>query len=332
MKFLEDEKLLKLTSELTDVVLGRSRSIHGRIEAYTMKRAGTDKKYAHGLSERYVADMETVESQLAEYKSFMERHSRFEQQSKTAVRGGRKRSMSTGSQLEATKPSKQQRPRANSYDESLNSSSPGQARLQKASLGDFGEIGTRRLMTDLILTLNASFPDYDFGSIKPTDFEKVGVSNAVNRVNERLAEVAMGKSSILPDIWNAMDEAVRLSECEVYSFAPKSRDQDDDPLSFLTQTLIDPEDSNSSDDTAESNGTLATVLWTFNYFFVNKTRKRIVFFTCVECMRTGGPNEDDDEVSFVQYHGTEASDVDFDLDPSAGVAGGIPIDVPISII
>jgi Maf1 regulator len=331
MKYLEDEKLLKLTSELTDVVLGRSRSIHGRIEAYTMKRAGTDKKYAHALGERYVADMESVESQLAEYKSFMQRHTRFEQQSITAanVRGGRKRSMSTGSQLESVKPSKIQRPRANSYDGSMNSS-PG--RVQKSSLGDFGEIGTRRLMTDLILTLNSSFPDYDFGSIKPSDFEKIGVSTAIKRVNERLAEVAVSKPSILPDMWSAMDDAVHLSECEVYSYAPKTRDQDDEPLSFLTQTLIDPQDQLSSDDTSVSNGTSATVLWTFNYFFVNKSRKRIVFFTCVECMRNEGSNENDDEVSFVQYHGNEASDVDFDLDPSAGVAGGIPIDVPISII
>ena len=329
MKYLEDEKLLKLTSELADVVLGRSRSLHGRIEAYSMKRAGTDKKYAHALGERYVADLETVESQLAEYKSFMQRHSRFEEQSTAAsgTRARRKRSMSTGSQLESEKPSKQQRPRSNSHDGSLNSSVGRAGATVKASLGDFGEIGTRRLMTDLILTLNASFPDYDFGSIKPSDFEKIGVSSAVQRVNERLAEVAVSRASILADMWNAMDEAVQLSECEVYSYAPKTRDQDDEPLSFLTQTLIDSLDPSSTEDPSLSGSISATVLWTFNYFFVNKSRKRIVFFTCVECMRNEGSIEDDDEVSFKQYHGTEASDLDFDLDPAAGVAGGIPIDV-----
>lgn len=342
MKYLEDEKLLKLTSELSDVELGRSRSIHGRIEAYTMKRAGTEKKYAHALGERYVADLENVESQLAEYKNFMQRHSRFDQQQKQNQKTNRrKRSMSTGSPLEADKP--KQRRRSSSFDDGLkNKGNNTSSILQKKPLGDFGEIGTRRLMTDLILTLNSSFPDYDFGSIKPADFEKIGVKSAIKRVNERLAEVNTAKFSFLPEMWSAMDGAVSLSECEVYSYAPKTSDQDDEPLSFLTQTLMDSLDSGSSyietssfDDHHHnhhhSNSAGATVLWTFNYFFVNKAKKRIVFFTCVECMSREGSNLDEEAESYIQYQG-EASEADFDLDPSAGVAGGIAIDVPISIM
>ena len=321
MKYLEDEKLTKLTSELTDAALGRSRSIHGRIEAYIMKRAGTDKKYAHALGERYVAEMETVESQLAEYKSFLERHAKFDKQDASSSHKGRKRSASTGSQLEATisNPKKQQRPRSNSFD---NLSSVGPTASKK--IGDFGEIGTRRLMTDLILTLNSSFPDYDFASIKPCDFEKIHVSNAVRRINERLSELAVEKASFLSDLWNAMDDVVRLSECEVYSYAPQARDEDDDPLSFLTQTLIDSVDQ--PNDTSSVSSSTSTVLWSFNFFFVNKSQKRIVFFTCVERMRNEGSNFLDDDVSFVRFHGTETSDVDFDLDPS-GHVGGSPISI-----
>jgi len=329
---LEDEKLLKLTSELSDVVLGRSRSIHGRIEAYTMKRAGTEKKYAHALGERYVADLENVESQLAEYKNFMQRHSKFDQQKKPSRR---KRSMSTGSPLDPDK--QRQRPRSTSFDESLknNNNTPATTSiLQRKPLGDFGEIGTRRLMTDLILTLNSSFPDYDFGSIKPADFEKIGVKSAIKRVNERLAEVNTAKVAFLPEMWSAMDGAASLSECEVYSYAPKTRDQDDEPLSFLTQTLMDSLDNSFMESTSfdnNDNSAGATVLWTFNYFFVNKSKKRIVFFTCVECMSREGSNLDDEAESYIQYQ-AEASEADFDLDPSAGVAGGIAIDVPISIM
>jgi Maf1 regulator len=331
MKYLEDEKLTKLTSELTDAALGRSRSIHGRIEAYIMKRAGTDKKYAHALGERYVAEMETVESQLAEYKTFLERHAKLgdKQEEATSARKGRKRSMSTGSQLEATtssNPKKQQRPRSNSFD-TINSGPSGSANVGAAvskKIGDFGEIGTRRLMTDLILTLNASFPDYDFASIKPCDFEKIHVSNAVRRINERFSEMAVEKVSFLSDLWNAMDDVVRLAECDVYSYAPQARDEDDDPLSFLTQTLIDSVDQ-QNDNSSVSSST-PTVLWSFNFFFVNKSLKRIVFFTCVERMRSEGSNFLDDDVSSVKFHGTEASDADFDLDPSVH-SGGIPISI-----
>lgn len=393
MKYFEDDKLTKLTSELTDVTLGRSRSIHGRIEAYTMKRAGTDKKYAHALGERYVAEMETVESQLAEYKNFLERCSKFpsimdnsnsNSGDSPSKRKGRKRSSSTGTQLEATRPTKQpkktkSRRRSSSFDESglrnaktaaaagaaggvahSNTSTENSNNNTKttttnankssaaAALGNFGEMGTRRLMTDLILTLNSSFPDYDFGSVRPTDFEKIPVASAMPRINERLSELAVDKASLLADMWQAMDGVVRLVDCEVYSYAPKTRDEDDDPLSFLTQTLIgDHNESDGSGDgmhlqaagesSSQSTGaSSSTVLWSFNYFFVNKLQKRIVYFTCVESMRSEETNHNllqqdvadyDEEVEFVRYqHGTmEASDVDFDLDPSGNIAGGFPI-------
>jgi len=408
MKYFEDEKLTKLTSELTGATLGRSRFIHGRIEAYTMKRAGTDKKYAHALGERYVAEMKTVESQLAEYKCFMERLKKLEEDQdakkvllKTAAGGGmrrssgggsssssgkdfdsatkacsnprktpidspirRKRSFSTGTQLEATTPSSKRqkqkdiinsRRRSSSFDvcnlsvgshdtatadnttagNNHNNSKSAVVPFAKFGKGQFGEMGARRLMTDLILTLNSSFPDYDFANVRPADFEKIPVGDAVKQINERLSGLAVEKMSFLPDMWNALDGVVRLADCEVYSYVPKTRDEDDDPLSFLTQTLIDDHHAAEGDhqmamDSGESQSTSATctVLWSFNYFFVSKALKRIVFFPCVESMKseeTSQSLDDDDDVSFVRFHGTEASDVDFDLDPSGNVAGGIPI-------
>ena len=351
MKYFEDERITKLNSELTDATLGRSRSIHGRLEAYTMKRAGTDKKYAHALGERYVAEMETVESQLAEYKAFIERCAKVTTSNDSSdgspgPKGGRKRSMSTGTQLEvksiSKRPAKQQRRRSSSFDGcTLAKTAAGSntekaatnAVFSKAALGNFGEMESRRLMTDLILTLNSSFPDYDFGSVRPSDFEKIPVAESMKRINERLSELAVEKASFLPDMWNAIGGVVRLADCEVYSYAPQARDEDEDPLSFLTQTLIaDAQGGDDYDNTAEnaslSTSASNTVLWNFNYFFVDKAQKRIVYFTCVESMRceeATALDDDDDDGSFVRFHGTEASDVDFDLDPSSHVAGGIPI-------
>ena len=82
MKFLEDAKLAQLTADLTDASLvgchGGSRSggggettsriINGRIEAYTMKRVSSDKKYAHALGEKYIREIDQVEEEMAQFQ------------------------------------------------------------------------------------------------------------------------------------------------------------------------------------------------------------------------------------------------------------------------
>jgi hypothetical protein len=54
-------------------------------------------------------------------------------------------------------------------------------------------------------------------------------------------------------LWSVIDETIRLKECLVYSYLP---DWDSDPLS-------------------------AGALWSFNYFFVNRNEKKLLFFACV---------------------------------------------------
>lgn len=294
MKYLEDENLTALTSELTDAALGDSRVINGRIEAYTMKRAGTDKKYAHALGERYVAEMELAESQLA------------------ALLPARKRSQSAGGKLEAYYPpfkqqkiaQGQQRPRACSFDSTKSADST--SATKNTSLGDFQEMGTRRLMTDLILTLNASFPDYDFGDVRPTHFQNVSLREAMRSASERLS--VLEGESFLSRLWSSINEVIDLEDTVVYSFAPPPSSED--PLGFMTQTLCE-------NDTC-------TPLWSFNYFFVNKHKKRILFFCCVETIQLGSEERDQFVTKSVGY--TEQEESNFDLDPGSDVAGGIPVD------
>ena len=278
MKYLENEKLTELTADLSDAVIGQShRVIHGSIEAYTMKRTGSDKKYAHALGQKYVAEIEEIEQELAET---MERR--------------RKRSSSATSAAEVmTKKQRiSRRTRSVSFDYTLDSS------CSKTTLGDFSEMSTRRLMTDLILTLNASFPDYDFSNVKPSQFEKLPIQTVRDRIYERLSEFAAYKSDKdwLLELWTAVNDVIDLRECDVYSFEEDLEDN---------------------------------ALWSFHYFFVNKSLRRIVFFTCVEKIDEEQQHEVLEEKEL--YYPSEAQVVDdFDWDPSDNVAGGMSL--PISTV
>lgn len=58
---------------------------------------------------------------------------------------------------------------------------------------------------------------------------------------------------VYQDLWNGLADMIKLNECEVFSYLP---DMESDPFS----------DGN---------------IWSFNYFFVNKQLKRIVYLTCM---------------------------------------------------
>jgi len=101
---------------------------------------------------------------------------------------------------------------------------------------------------------------------------------------------------------------IDLKESDVYSYVPPTRDDEDDPLSFLTDSL-DGTDS-------------AMPLWTFNFFFVNRSLKRIILFTCVQSMRT--EVEEMDELNDDEYEGYVASASE-EVKESADFSSGSPM-------
>lgn len=223
MKFLEDEKLIQLTQQLSDVVCG-TRIINGRIEAFSCKRAGTDKKLAQTLAEKFNSEFEASPSELWKHKN----------EPKLATNASTRKGYSD----------------------------------PQSPLGDFHQMATRRLLTDLILTLNASFPDYDFSAVKANHFQRLDVSTTTHLVNEKLSEVSINKEpTFLDNIWKVIDEVIVLSECEVFSYTPPDNIDD-----VFATSLNDGKEATYSRD----------ALWCFNYFFVNRSLKRIVFFTCVQ--------------------------------------------------
>ncbi|XP_006005829.1 MAF1 homolog, negative regulator of RNA polymerase III b isoform X1 [Latimeria chalumnae] len=134
-------------------------------------------------------------------------------------------------------------------------------RLSKSQSGDEAESPlsdkcSRKTLFYLIATLNESFrPDYDFSAAKSHEFSREPSLNwVVNAVNSSLFS-AVGEefNNLKPQLWDAIDDEINLSESDIYSYNP---DLDSDPFG--------------------EEGSL----WSFNYLFYNKKRKRIVFFTC----------------------------------------------------
>ncbi|DBA05305.1 TPA: hypothetical protein N0F65_007467 [Lagenidium giganteum] len=217
MKYLEENQLTWLNSVLSSYEIG-DRVISGKIEAFSCKKAGTDKKLAKSLDMYYQQEVEALES--------------------TDV-------------------------------------------LSSSPLGPLASSSTRKLLINLITTMNASFPDYDFSTVKPEQFCKEADHRiAINSINHHLAElIEIEDNGFVEKMWESINECVRLEECEIYSYIP---DMDSDPFS----------DGN---------------LWSFNYFFYNKNLKKILYFTCMSKGLTYSEAEDDE-----QMEDPEAMDDDMD--------------------
>jgi len=139
MKYLQDERLSELTQQLTDypVGLGDQRLLHGRLEAYTMKRGTGDKKAAHALGAKFVAALETSSYSLVP---------------------ARKRSYST-SEISHPNDGNKRKKRSSSFDLLRDSKVPLRdvslkpnllPQLMPSGIGDFNSQTTRRLMVRLV--------------------------------------------------------------------------------------------------------------------------------------------------------------------------------------
>lgn len=139
MKYLENSALEDLSRKLAEREIG-AQVIDGKVEAFSCKRAGEDKKLAKVLEVKVADD--------------------------------------------------------------LSSSMLG----RKSSLGDLNFTSTRRLLIDLISTLNASFPDYDFSMIQPEAFIQQSLESAVSNVNKLLGELNAAYPTFLEVLWREINQ------------------------------------------------------------------------------------------------------------------------------
>jgi hypothetical protein len=144
---------------------------------------------------------------------------------------------------------------------------------RSSPFGPLSQISSRRTFAYLIATLNASHPDYDFSHIlRPTDFRRERSFKAVmNNIDSTLYNLQPSPAISLqvplqsnyaaasspavnqawgPQMWALVDKEMTLKECLIYSYVPEE----------------DPYDGEEG------------AIWSLNYFFFNKTRKRVAYF------------------------------------------------------
>lgn len=146
---------------------------------------------------------------------------------------------------------------------------------RSSPFGPLSEISSRRTFAYLIATLNASHPDYDFSHIlRPADFRRErSLKSVINTIDSTLYNLRPSSGMTLqvpsqtsystpssapatsqawgPQMWTLIDKEMSLKECTVYCWAPP-----DEPF----------------DDGEEG------AIWSLNYFFFNKERKRVAYF------------------------------------------------------
>uniref|UniRef100_A0A0M3HW72 Repressor of RNA polymerase III transcription MAF1 n=1 Tax=Ascaris lumbricoides TaxID=6252 RepID=A0A0M3HW72_ASCLU len=113
---------------------------------------------------------------------------------------------------------------------------------------------TTRTLFDLVGVLNTSFPDYDFSHIKSESFSLIpNLSSLIGLVDLKLSATVSNYNEIKEALWREIDEVIKVNDCKIYSY---QTEYSGDPFS---------EDG---------------VMWSFSYFFSNKSLKRILFMSC----------------------------------------------------
>ncbi len=120
------------------------------------------------------------------------------------------------------------------------------------SLDPLASSHNRKLFISLITTMNASFPDYDFSSVKPEQFNREPMPQiAVNSINNLFVDsLELAAPGLRTEFWSAINETMETQKCEIYSFQPE----------------IDSEMNIGK-------------LWIIHYFFYNRKAKKILFLS-----------------------------------------------------
>lgn len=171
--------------------------IQGRLEAYSCKRAGVDKKLSQQLEKQY-SDQGSLERCPSGQSGSIER------------------------QYSGFTPILSSSPGPGTPDEFILGESPGSIDGGSAgSLGVIPDYSMRKLFINLLLTMTSMFPDYDFSSVKPEEFvEETNFDLVVHSVNAALRKAIIQEPDLGPSLWAAISEVIQPKDCSIYSYIP----------------------------------------------------------------------------------------------------------------
>ncbi|KAI9343123.1 Maf1 regulator-domain-containing protein [Obelidium mucronatum] len=203
MKYLEYNSLEEINTALS-CVDARDTRVFSRLDAYSCKSTGDDKKLKMHIDEKYEDDEALLAGSPIPQSIYSSSNPYSSAAAAAAATGTLATSATTGTFLTT--------PLSTSFSHSP--SSP---------FGPLAQITSRKTLFYLLATLNAAFPDYDFSDVKPELFTKVPMLGTVQRnVNSTL--FGMGLEGLTHNIsqrlWEAIDEVIQLQEADVYSFNP----------------------------------------------------------------------------------------------------------------
>ncbi|GKT31648.1 Repressor of RNA polymerase III transcription Maf1 like protein [Aduncisulcus paluster] len=122
--------------------------------------------------------------------------------------------------------------------------------------GDISNENSKKSFINIIHLLSAAFPAHDCSLLTPANFKLMESTYRVRMDIDSSLAASIGcayHSVISPKLWEALDEDIILSECNVYSLHVPA---DLNPLSTGSE------------------------LWSWLYIFENRRRKRVILFTC----------------------------------------------------
>jgi len=218
MKYLEDKNVQEVDMLLHRGIPVGDTTVHGMMELYSCKMAGTDKKVL-GHVERQYGSEHYVEAEN--------------------IAGG--------------------------------GGEPPSPVISQSPLGPMTHSATRKLLVNLILTMNHAFGDYDFSDVSPEAFvAEPAVMRVQSLVNSKFMKFNEEScSQFCHKLWQAVDSSIGLADSEIYSYIP------------------------NDDEDVFSSGKL----WSLNYFLYNKKAKQLLFFSCwtKEVTRSSQDEEEEDD-------------------------------------
>eukprot|EP00184_Porphyridium_aerugineum_P003182 CAMPEP_0184695442 /NCGR_PEP_ID=MMETSP0313-20130426/3062_1 /TAXON_ID=2792 /ORGANISM="Porphyridium aerugineum, Strain SAG 1380-2" /LENGTH=316 /DNA_ID=CAMNT_0027153893 /DNA_START=113 /DNA_END=1063 /DNA_ORIENTATION=+ len=295
MKYLDSIELTSAQDALCSLELGGTR-INARIEAYSCKLAGQDKRFCKSL------ELEFLEREKEKQKNSPSPMPLSHSGNGSHGTGWSGMGSPTSLASQKLNPSALVVP-----EEPLNGSRPLEANMPISNLSssvisrslsntsaatldiDMTMPATRRMIWNLISTINQAYPDYDFSSSALELLRKEEDASKTIEMIDGYLQLAYASSqgpfSFRNHLWKTIDDMITLKDCQVFSF---NCDEVEDEISYIN----DDDEHNGMEVEDQSPFDPHGKLWSFNIFFYNKSLNRVLYFSAFSSINLGDKGMD----------------------------------------